>query len=485
MPRAISNFGGERIKTELKAQPLGEKKVDDKSNYGTKLEEDFINLFTQHSLENEEYARFTLHEIIGQMLRHVYFTVGHRQIDIRTHLLLLQPSGTGKGAGYGIATDFMRDCGMLTYTLTEATDAGLVGTIDRFDEVRKEYIYSEGMLADADHICMEEANWLFDQKAQHSKNVLLYVQIACNSIFDSSCKIQRKLGHGELIEVSPQCSFFLLTYKPDSLMEVLLKRGIIQRFIVVIKDVGLEERVKVLNTMFNKLNYVSAEEKEVTYLSIVKRLLTIKNIYWNDKHDTVGKRKPYRFDITDDAKENMRRVTAEMVDLIQDASPRARQKLEEFIHRWSEILIRISIQHAILRLSWQVEVEDVQYAKLHLLPVWRKLMAYLEIAFVPDAAEQSKLHRTIKVAVDMYKHILSNELGNRGVVVRDKSKQLWIRRKTLVDAIRPQLDDCSYNAANSCLKEIERTVSRKDPKAWFMKKKHGSVEYVQLLKNLA
>lgn len=448
----------------------------DLSNYGDVLIKDFMKLFLSYSLNNVDYARFTLHTLVGQMLKNVHFRVGARKIDIRTHMLLIQPSGSGKGAGFGIACDFFEGLGLTVHKLTEATDAGLVGTIDRWDEKSKEYVINEGLLKDADLIAMEEASTLFDFQSDFSKKNLTYIQIACNPHLDSSSHIEKKLGRGEPIKLHPTCSFMLLTYMPDKLMSALVKRGVLQRFITIIRDIGLEERKFLLNLLFDNINYKSAKEYDKMHLSILNRLDVVKKTFSAGKKNT-------EVEITDDAKENMRYISEKFLRMIQDATPTAREKLEEFVHRLGEMVVKISIHHALLRLSETssgrclVEVEDTNYAKLYLQPIWRRLICWIEIALIPDPQERARMHRRIKVSIDGYYSLLEE-----GKYVREK---LWVRRRSLLEFIAPKLRDISITAANQAFSELERKEGEDDPKAWFEMKKYGSVKYVKLLKDIA
>jgi len=449
--------------------------LTEKKTYGDVLIKDFMKLFLSYSLNNIDYARFTLHTLIGQMLKNVYFRVGARKIDIRTHMLLIQPSGSGKGAGFGIACDFFEELGLIVHKLTEASDAGLVGTIDRYDNYRQEYIINEGLLKDADLVAMEEASTLFDYQSEFSKKNLTYIQIACNPSLDSSSHIEKKLGRGDPIKLHPECSFLLLTYMPDKLMEALVKRGMLQRFVTIIRDIGLEERKHIINLMFDNLNIKSEKSYDELHDSILDRLKIIQKVY------SAGN-KTIQVDITDDAKENMRAISLEFVDMIQDAAFTARQKLEEFVHRLAELIIRISIHHALLRLSRTpngrclVEVEDTTYAKLYLRPIWKRLIAWIEIALIPDPQERARFHHRINTSIDVYYKILQD--------AKYVKKDVWVRRRTLIEMLAPRLGDISTTAADQAFSDLEKPETERDPKAWFEWRKYGSVKYVKLLKEL-
>ena len=446
--------------------------IENKKEYGDKLINDWMTLFQSHSLNNPEYARFTLHTIIGQIFRNIYFRVGARKIDIRTHLLLLQPSGTGKGAGYGISCDFMEKMGRLVAKLTHSTDAGLIGSY-QYDPTTKTMEKIDGILKDADFMTMEEANVLFDNVDEHSKKTAIYIQVSCNSIFDTSNEIHKKLLSGDTIKVNPKCSWFLLTYKPNALLETILKTGLIQRFIVVIRDVGFEERKDIINHMFDQLNINTVEDYKEFQQSVFSRLKVVSKYMG-------GKKKEIK--MSNSAKENLRRISLEMSDMILESSLRSREKLEEFIHRFSEHLIRISIHHAILRLSDTVEIIDTAYAKRIMLPIWRRLIAYIEISLIQNAERKMHFNKLVEVTTDAYKTLLKAKEKN---IVK---KKVWVRRRTLIEECRKGWGDASgllgFDAAEEYFKEIEKDEKKKNPFAWFEKKKIGPAYYVKMLNNL-
>ena len=102
---------------------------------------------------------------------------------------------------------------------------------------------------------MEEASTLFDYSSEFSRKNLTYLQIGMNPLDDESCEISKKIGSVEdAIRFKPHCSFLLLTYLPEKFVHALVTRGVIPRFVTLIQDVTLEERLKVVDIGIDKLN---------------------------------------------------------------------------------------------------------------------------------------------------------------------------------------------------------------------------------------
>ncbi len=447
--------------------------------YGKKLIDDFLYLFNCYSIENRAYGRICLHTIIGQVFKNCYFTINARKIDIRFQGQVIQSSGSGKGAGVGIAIRFMEALGLKVYAITKITDAGLIGTIGRFDHKKQKYIIEPGILKDADVIVMEEAGWLYDTNSPHNEDILTYIQICCNALEDKSCLINKKLGPGAIINFKPHASFLLLSYMPEQFMEKLLSKGMIQRFGTVIRDVDYEERLRVLDLYYDGLNVESKETYDELFISIYKRLQLLKTKFGSGQ---------IKMTFTPKAQENLRRISKEMFEMMHDASPKAKPKLKEFTIRLAEMLNKLSCHHALLRYSTQVELEDTQYAKLIYTPIWRTTMAFIEISLIPDPKERARMNGYVATSVDLYKGICNRE-QNPKIKFTDKNGAIWVRRETMLERLRLtwSFDDCSKTAANEIFHSLEREGKQRNPKAWFQTKKikeRGSAKYVKLLKDL-
>ena len=87
---------------------------------------------------------------------------------------------------------------------------------------KEEIVY--GLLKTADIVGMEEASVIFDLSSDFSKKNMTYMQITMNPLWDSSCRITKKLGN-HIIDFKPHASFILTSYPPDRLAEKITKTG--------------------------------------------------------------------------------------------------------------------------------------------------------------------------------------------------------------------------------------------------------------------
>ena len=500
-----------------------------KDDYGDKFIKDFLRVFDSYAISNKPYGRLILHILLGQALKHIYFRQDARKIDIRIHGLLIRPSGSGKGAGFGFFCRVAEALGLDNQILTEATDAGLVGTgtVDKDGNV----VINEGIMKGADLVSMEEASPMFDYETAFSKKNLTYLQIAMNPLWDASCMISKKIGSlPTAIRFKPHCSFLLMTYIPDKFLDALVKRGVIQRFVTILQDVSLEERMETVDKAIDRLNISKETKNEEMFDSVMMRFKEIilkcqklggyeeykMKTRWNDKYirkafedkirpklkknkidlliDSLVKhledfedeewylKHGYCFNMSDTSREEIREVEHELVEMIKDTTNAAQEKLAEFTHRLFEILVRLAIHHSILRLDNTVMTEDVIYAKRTYKPIWQETIYFIEDNLLPSTNERLKINKIIYGAVDEYRNILKENKA------RHVKNGIWIRKGTLIKQLmeRKDWDNCSYVTAIKRFSKIVTSNPREVNKnKWFLMKKIGNVPYVTLTQDVA
>jgi len=442
------------------------------TDFGDKLIEDYLSTFGNYSFRNELYGKISLHVILGQALKNVYYRMGSRKIDIRVNLLFIKPQGTGKGAGYGFVEKMSKNLDLEFKSLTESTDAGLVGTLE-YDKSTKQSVPVYGLLKDADIIGMEEASVLFDFSNEFSKKNMTYMQITMNPLSDSSCHISKKLGT-EMIEFKPHASFVLMSYPPDKLADKILKTGFVDRVIPVFEDVTIEDRLSVIKQMSENVNVSTPESYEEKFISVAKRLKIIIDSF--QKGDIC-------VTIPDDVHRLLLGVIDELAQKILDASPKAREKLEHFISRLYETLLKLSIHHSLLSRRTNLDISDVIYARITYLPIWINLIISIESLLIIAPAERARRHRIIRTAINEYdKQIKIKSF------VRDK---VWVRRPTMLENLQVLWDNCSLPTADNNLRKLEKLpefeyskITKYEKDKFFERKYFGDVAYLKKIKEI-
>ena len=448
-----------------------------RKEYGNKLIRDYISYFSQSSVKNELYGKISMHVVLGQALKNIHYKMGNRKIDIRVHLLLIKPQGTGKGAGFGVAMRFAQSLGLDFQTLTSSTDAGLEGTLE-YDEEEKERVIVPGLLQTADIIAMEEASVLFDLVSDFSKKNMTLMQITMNPLDDASCHIDKKLG-SELISFKPHASFLLTTYPPDKLADKVVKTGFLDRTIAVFEDVTLEDRLEVMKKLLPQINSTSAAESAEQFDSISKRLIRVTE--FANKHIPNG-----CITIPQDVQVLLMQVIEEFAMKVLNASPKAREKLEHFISRLFETLLKLAIHHAILDLRNSLDVSDIAYARLTYLPIWTNLIISMESLLVISSEERMRKNQVIIKSLREYDRQIK--------IGKFVKNNVWVRRMTMLQTLRGDWDSCSIETADKLLSKIEKEPKTSYDKfmrcraynqdKFFEKKNIGGVAYIKKIRDI-
>jgi len=441
-------------------------------DFGNKLINDYLTVFSSYSFKNEMYGRISLHVLIGQLLRNVYYRVGARKIDIRVHLLLIKPQGSGKGAGYGFIEKVATELGLNFRHVTKSTGAALAGS-NVIDPGTKKYVEKPGILKTADIVGMEEASPLFDLTDEFSKMNMTYFQITMNVLEDTSCRITIDLLSGD-IDYKPHASLLMTTYPPDKLVDKLIKTGFIDRMIAVFEDVTLADRLEVIKKMSENINRKTTESFQDEYKNLIKRLEVVVRKFQKGK---VCVTVPEKIDKV------MLQVIDEFAMKILDASPKAREKLEHFVSRLYENLMKLSIQHALLSLRTTVEIKDVLYARMTYMPIWRNLIISIESLLIISPVERSRRHRIIRTSIKEY----DSQIKQGGYV----KEKVWVRRPTMVKNLQTLWDNCSLETADNNLKKLEKLpelefkkVAKYEKDKFFQRKYFGDVAYLKKIKDV-
>ena len=449
-------------------------RVVHREEFGDSLIKDYLEVFNTFSFKNELYGQISLHVLLGQALcKHIYYRMGSRQIDPRIHMLLIKPQGTGKGAGYGFVQSIADKLGLDFQSLTESTDAGLVGTIETKG---KESTVVDGLLKSADIVGMEEASVLFDYTSEFSKKNMTYMQICMNSIYDNSCYITKKLG-SEIIEFKPHASFLLMTYPPDKLVDKLMKTGFIDRVVPIFEDVSLAERLEVIAKMSRNINISTKESFAEKINSVATRLDKIVKKY---------EKSEISIHIEDKANAALLTVIEGFSISILDAAVKAREKLEHFISRLYEVIMKLAIHHAIICQRTTVTVGDIAYARLLYLPIWRNLIISIESLLIIDPLDRHRRHRILRTSLEEY----DNQI-RIGKFVKDK---VWVRRPTMLSNLKVIWDGCSGATADNNLLKLEKELKVHKEEVFkgidygknkfFDKKYFGSTAYLKKIKDI-
>ena len=359
---------------------------------------DFLQAFGRSCFYSEAYAWACFHMLVGAMpnIRRLRIKRGDTWLDPRVHVFYLADSGSGKGVGAAFVTDVGKKLGLNVYNATDFTDAALIGTIHTTDD--GEPIIHKGLLSgqtrewveskggedplNIDILLVSEASKVLNPKpGPNDAGIMNSLQIAMNTVGTSDNLVTKKLAKGPSVSYPTDVTLFFTTFPPVSFADVVLKRGLFQRTLMVVKESNHDERVKVTEEFFRSF-YAKQEElyhnpltREVSNKStdeivdMVVNVVKAANRWARDVEEIV---------VSKEAAERLSKLVFRFQSQVKNLSPFLQAKIHEFVARLAGHLVKLSAHVAILNCSPTVEEVHVKaLEKLHAPERFEELITYL------------------------------------------------------------------------------------------------------------
>lgn len=197
--------------------------------------------------------------------------------DIRIHVCLIMPSGTGKSDGNDILAKMCELTGLGTHFIDRYTDAILTGSVDQKKIDRNTRMkfkagdagyqdpQQKSVLELYDIVFFDEGeNILKTTPATEGAQRIL--QKAMNRIGSAANKVTNSLV-GNSVECYPASSIIITSYFLKEFSKTLLERGLLQRMVVYIAPENDEHRVDIINMIIDSVptfvdNISEAQDKK-------------------------------------------------------------------------------------------------------------------------------------------------------------------------------------------------------------------------------
>jgi hypothetical protein len=447
-----------------------------KKYFGNSLIALYTKMFNERVKKQPNFAELTLHCIIGQLpsVKKMRIHVGANDLDLRISGCFFKPSGSGGGRGFNFMALIAKEVGLNYRVITEITDAALIGTSSEkkaYNASKKgmvtEIVIERGALdptpAEGREIpnilAMNEADILFSNNtSEFKKNAMLYYQIALNTMGTEDNKLAKKLAHGDWIEFNPNCSLMLMSYPPDSFYETIVKRGFLQRMIILYNVFSTQDRIDVAKELTMMLDTNTNNASDLN--DLVNRLKFVDDFWMNKDYSEIK--------IQKEALTVLITLVDEFFKQFEGISEYPRKKLEEFSQRWIEHIWKISWHHMILRLDTTVTLEDVGYAKGYVIPVWKELIGLLEEGIIQPSDSKRTWKVQVTEAIRLYQSLLKKQ--------KETSKTRLISRANFVNILATQdYWSVSYKTASTRIRRME-------DEGIFERKYSGTAPMIQLSK---
>lgn len=248
----------------------------------------YINMFNDISYHNEMAGLISFFYVQGQSLvDYLRIPINNSHIDSRIHLFWIQPTRSGKTIAWEHTGEVLDQLGVKQDMFSAGTDAALIGSWNKYEEDGEQVIQlQEGLLAGKKALNFDEGSILFETKKQHLSEVILYLQQAMNPVGTKANTLVKHMKDGT-IETESRVSFWLTTFPPQGVREVVLTKGVFQRVLLLIRPWPIERREQVseerMNTAFKRPPpYEYSLEDFATYFSTIRAAMQARVLAFSD-----------------------------------------------------------------------------------------------------------------------------------------------------------------------------------------------------------
>lgn len=362
-----------------------------KDELGYTLFHDYQETFQKYSWKNQFYANSTLHLIMGQLpnIKNIKIKLTPSTYeDARIHVCYLSPTGSGKGKG-AIFVDQLSKMLQLKYQeADELTDNALIGSLQKSEDAEHPWEIDYGWLHHSwgiNILSITEATFvLTDRPKATAQNVMTHFQKTMNPVGSSDSLITKKIGFGQPIEIQPQLSLFLTTYPPESLSNIVLHRGFLQRMYLIVNLIPPSKREELLLEKLSRMRNPLQNNDEVE--TIAKRLRYIDDQYKNISSMTIDA----------DALIVFEKSIRNLFEQIDNVTPFLKEKLAEFITRFLDLEQTLALHYACLSCRKTITAEDAAAAEVEVRYVFEDLISFLEQKIQIPADFHAKFMETKK-----------------------------------------------------------------------------------------
>lgn len=391
---------------------------------------DFLQAFGRSCFYSEPYAWACFHMLIGAMpnIRRLKIKRGDTWLDPRIHVFYLADSASGKGVGASFVTDVGKKLGLNVYNATDFTDAALIGTIRTTDDGTP--VIHKGLLSgqtrtwneskggedqtNVDILLVSEASKVLNPKpGPNDVGIMNSLQIAMNTVGTSDNMVTKKLAEGPSVSYPTDVTLFLTTFLPISFGDVVLKRGLFQRTLMVVKESNHDERVRITEEFFNSFHtraddlYHNPVTREVAHkttdeiVDMVVQVVKEANRWARDVEEiTVSKH----------AADRLSKLVRGFQDKVKGLSPFLQAKMHEFVTRLAGHLVKLAAHVAILNQSTTIEEEHiVALEKLHAPARFEELITYLSNNVEEPKEFTARMNRELRCLFSSHKALENDE----------------------------------------------------------------------------
>jgi len=445
-----------------------------------KVIEDYVERFSLTSFKNELPALLSFFYICGQVVTdYIRIPIWASMLDPRVHVFWIQPTRTGKTIAWEFIGSVLRACDVEVEGYTSGTDAGLIGTISTYEEDGNMVtVTTPGALAGEKALVFDEGSVLLQgDKKSHSSETILYLQQAMNPIGTDSNNMRKHMANG-LVETQSSVSFWITTYPPAGVKEVVLTKGLFQRVLLLVVHWDMDDRKTVsqqrLSGVFKNVMGEAASVDDIAAHFIQmrenckERVLALAEIdeetwdaYTSEQKQAAAVLVMHEmFDTDGEWDTTLQTCVDEFYGLLDGLDTQMMEVVCSFMPNVENYLILFATHLALIEGTWTVTGKHLEMSLEIIYDVYERLVTWLE----SDVEIGEK--RRVKLAKmgswkNAFNNVTSHDLGTFG--------DGWVQKAEMFSHYMKQQHKSKPATYNHY----------KDAKAWFEERKEGSIVYAR------
>lgn len=365
-----SHFEEQEIKN-LSKQAIEEKRQS--------LKFDLISHLTSFSFLNELPLEIMSHSFLSLFLKHIPIRLNNKRIATKLHFVWLQDSGSGKGEAF-------RELGRIIEQYNKHYSAKYKAKfLDGSETVESFYNTFEhtkkggydlqkpvvGTFQEADALIIEECSYVFVEKRGQKQTK---AEILLKALEDQPMLKRLASWNGKETTTAPNFVLFGSTRPIPDIQETIATSGLLQRTISCFRNIDAKTRQEMnLKNIYKKVKTDTSEEDYAGRRDhLCRRINELRQFTENNQN--------FSFEEIEDGFQLISKVINDMeVDLYNTITRLEHQKIAEaFISRFTDKILVLSIQNAILRESNKVSLTDVQSACDLMKKSYQQLCLWIE-----------------------------------------------------------------------------------------------------------
>lgn len=209
--------------------------------------DDIIDKFAPDliGLKGESYksaTKMVFYSVLANQIKKNYFTVDNKKIDLRIPLLIMMKAGHGKKGYEQFIKNTVHGLGKEYSEPTSYHPEQFIGKVDKAKD--DDFFTQIPGYFNSDYILIDEAYELLSSPKEEYKETLKYIRTALDPIGNNEIeKKQVGIPYANRLHYFPECTVSLMTQPISEVNEELLTRGSFRRFVIIMINTPLEERM--------------------------------------------------------------------------------------------------------------------------------------------------------------------------------------------------------------------------------------------------